>query len=225
MLDLNSVNDIELLPGVLNIINSLGIGLCQKPTSRKTHRGVRAGRRKQQNAVTPVNKKPTLKFCSLNARSLRNKCNEFVEFVQANDLDLIAITETWFKPDDISVVRACTPSGFSFHHIPRSVRTGGGVGLLYRSTLSINVTDIHFDYSTFESLHCELTCNSLSVRLVVIYRPIKTISGQHVNFTNFLGEFENLINDYLLHPSELILTGDFNIHVDDESNSNCPQIY
>lgn len=139
--------------------------------------------------------------------------------MQANDLDLIAITETWFKPDDISVVRASTPSGFSFHHIPRSVKTGGGVGLLYRSTLSINVTAIHFDYSTFQSIHCELTCNSLSVRLVVIYRPIKTISGQHVNFTNFLREFENLINDYLLHPSELILTGDFNIHVDDESNS------
>ena len=68
------------------------------------------------------------------------------------------------------------------------------------------------DYLTFESLHAEITCNSRSVRLVNIYRSERDVDGNHVNFSSFLQEFERLIVDYLLYPSDIILTGNFNIH-------------
>ena len=65
-----------------------------------------------------------------------NKSDEFVDFVFQNNLDRVAISETWFKPDDNLVPHECTPAGYSLHHIPRPKKTGGGVALLFRSSLS-----------------------------------------------------------------------------------------
>ena len=77
----------------------------------------------------------------------------------------------------------------------------------------------NMDYLTFESLHAEITCNSRSVRLVNIYRPERHVDSKHVHFSSFLQEFERLIVNYLLHPSDIILTSDFNIHMDNTSNN------
>ena len=102
-------------------------------------------------------------------------------------------------------------------------KTGGRVAILYRSTLSVSGKSNDVQYTTFESLHAEVSGNSKSVRLVIVYRPERDSNGQHVTFSSFLREFENLILEYLLHPSEIIITGDFNIHVDDVHNTNANQ--
>ena len=81
----------------------------------------------------------------------------------------------------------------------------------------------NIDYLTFESLHAEITCNSRSVRLVNIYRSEEDVDGKHANFSSFLQEFERLIVNYLLHPSDIILTGDFNIHTDNTTNNYANQ--
>ena len=85
-----------------------------------------------------------------------NKSDEFVDFIFQNNLDLVAISETWFQPDDNLVPRECTPAGYSLHHIPIPKKTGGGVALLFRSSLSVSMKN------------AEITCNSRSVRLVNI---------------------------------------------------------
>ena len=74
----------------------------------------------------------------------------------------------------------------NIHHIPRPKKTGGGVALLFRSSLSVSIKNDNIDYLTFESLHAEITCNSRSVRLVNIYRPERDVDGKHVNFSSFL---------------------------------------
>ena len=57
-------------------------------------------------------------FCMLNARSIKNKTDEFVEFVREKDLDVIGISETWLTPNDPAVIAGLTPNGYSFHHVP-----------------------------------------------------------------------------------------------------------
>ena len=106
---------------------------------------------------------------------------------------------------------------------PDQKKTGGGVALLFRSSLFVSMKNYNIDYLTFESLHAEVTCNSRSLRLVNIYRPERDVDGKHVNFSSFLQEFERLIVNYLLHPSDIILTGDFNIHMDSTSNNYANQ--
>ena len=132
----------------------------------------------------------------------------------------MAVTQCQFKPGDDLIERECTPSGYTLHHVRRQVKDGGGVGLLYNSTLSVNIKDNHTEYKTFESLHAEISSNSKSLRLIVIYRPELDMTGHRVKFSLFLEEFETMISDYLLHPSEILLAGDFNIHFDtSDSNS------
>ena len=225
-------------------INCFGILANRPQTYRPTHRGKKAGRRRMEklpqlalrpdqlptanlttstsnigNISTPnVHDESKLQLCVLNTQSMCNKSDEFVDFVLQNNLDLVAISETWFKPDDNLVPHECTPAGYSLHHIPRPKKTGGGVALLFRSSLSVSMKNDNIDYLTFESLHAEITCNSRSVRLVNIYRPERDVDGKRVNFSSFLQEFEKLIVNYILHPSDIILTGDFNIHMDNTSN-------
>ena len=147
------------------------------------------------NNIAPIYISELLKVYTP-SRNLRSSnmslLNEFVDFVFQNNLDLVAISETWFKPDGNLVPHECTPAGYSLHHIPRPKKTRGGVALLFRSSLSVSMKNDNIDYLTFESLHAEITCNSRSVRLVNIYRPERDVDGKHVNFSSFLQEFEKL---------------------------------
>ena len=47
----------------------------------------------------PTDSNPTLKFCSLNARSVVNKLTEFQAVVTTKVLDLISVTETGLNSD------------------------------------------------------------------------------------------------------------------------------
>ena len=99
----------------------------------------------------------------------------------------------------------CSMGHGSMGHVPRLHKSGGGVGLLFRSTLSVTVKSETKDFTSFEAIHVEITLNSQSFRLVNIYRPPS-------NFGAFLNEFETMVANYILHPSEIVFCGDFNIH-------------
>ena len=62
---------------------------------------------------------------------------------------------------------------------------------------------------------------TLALRLVLIYRPeIYDAQKRKLPFSVFLEEFETLVENYSLHTSDIIFTGDFNIWVDDEGDSD-----
>ena len=57
----------------------------------------------------------------LNARSVRNKSFIVKDFVVDNNIDILAITETWLQ-DDISnqiTINNICPTGFVLHNLPR----------------------------------------------------------------------------------------------------------
>ena len=53
----------------------------------------------------------SLKICSLNARSLRNKSSAFVELVNDLKVDLFTVCETWLSVNDSAVLNELTPTG------------------------------------------------------------------------------------------------------------------
>ena len=78
--------------------------------------------------IKPLN--GNIKFCMLNTRSVRNKTTEFVDFVLENNFDIVALCESWIKPDDNIVIDDITPCGYCFKHVPRpGSKRGGGVAL------------------------------------------------------------------------------------------------
>ena len=161
------------------------------------------------SATRPVN------FCLLNARSVNNKTLIIKDFVAEHCIDLLAVTETWLQSenDNEFIIRDLCPTGYSFHHVPRSgpVR-GGGVGLLFRSCFNIKLQP----YRKFISFkYIELLLNSVdkSIRIVIVYRPTPSNTN---GFTPaiFLDEFFTFLEQYVTIPGSLLIVGDFNFHVD-----------
>ncbi|XP_030839377.1 uncharacterized protein LOC105441144 [Strongylocentrotus purpuratus] len=65
--------------------------------------------------------------------------------------------------------------------------------------------------------------NSRSISLVVVYRPESDDHGRHLPFSVFMEEFGEMLDSYLLHPSEILLVGDYNIWVDVQDDSKARQ--
>ena len=71
-----------------------------------------------------------VQLCLLNVRSIKNKTMAVKDFVVDQDIDVLALTETWLRPgniDDIEIGILC-PTGYRFLHVPRGHSRGGGVG-------------------------------------------------------------------------------------------------
>ena len=105
--------------------------------------------------------------------------------------DLMFLTETWCKPNKSAVLNELTPPGYSFIGECRSLKRGGGVGLLYKSAYKFCKTKTK-RYDTFEHLDVKSTQTARPVRIVIIYRPPTT------PIQSFLDEFGvKALNDIL----------------------------
>ena len=150
-------------------------------------------------------------LCLLNTRSIRNKIAELTDFVCDHKPDLLAVTETWLGVNDCAVRAQICPTGYRFADHGRDSRRGGGTGLFYRDSLNVikvEAAELHsFEYSEWI-----INIGSQRTRLVIIYRP--PYSAAHpVTVSTFLCEFAGMLESLVLSIEPLLITGDFNIHV------------
>ena len=138
----------------------------------------------------------SLKFSTLNARSIRNKTLIIKDFVVDYDVDIAAITETWLRDNgDDLIIRELCPTGYKLVHKPRISCTGGGVGFLYKENIGFEHITYHSEFRYFECLDVTFA-SSNSIRTLVIYRPpCSTVNGLSVNL--FLDEFSTLLEEVL----------------------------
>ncbi len=137
-----------------------------------------------------------------NCQSAVNKADFITSITSHSRLILLALTETWIKPED-NATPAALSNNFSFSHTPRLTGRGGGTGLLISnnwkftplSSLSIN--------SSFES-HSVTITYPLKIHFVVVYRP----PGPLVNFVE---ELDLLLSTFPEDGTPLVILGDFNI--------------
>ena len=110
-----------------------------------------------------------LKARLLNARSLCNKTSAFGDFVSSNDLDMVAVTETWLRlSDTLGLIDEITPAGFQLHHVPRRNKKGG-VAVFVRNDID-SVLCQNDQRDTFEHTTVKLSERQSSQLLVhVIY--------------------------------------------------------
>ena len=166
-----------------------------------------------------IQKSPPLLFAILNARSLKNKHTAITDYIIDNKLDIVAFTETWLSndgSDDVTVSHMSIP-GYTFSHVPRSYSVGGGVALLHRSNLKFSMIQTS-TYASFEILQMELKYDSKPILFNVLYRPPPSPTNGFTS-SQFLTEFEDLLDSIFLDSRMFILAGDMNVHVDDPSNS------
>ena len=97
-----------------------------------------------------------MKCCVLNAKSLRNKSADFVDYICDFKPDIVAVTETWFKEIDSAAKIEAPPVGYKLLDHPRPGRTGGGTAIVLRDTFCMsksaaNVLNL-FKYSELKIL-------------------------------------------------------------------------
>ncbi len=140
-----------------------------------------------------------------NCQSAVNKADFITSITSHSRLNLMALTETWIKPED-NATPAALSNNFSFSHTPRLTGRGGGTGLLISNnwkfaplpSLSIN--------SSFES-HSVTITYPLKIHFVVVYRPPGPLG-------NFVEELDVLLSTFPEDGTPLDILGDFNIHLD-----------
>jgi len=148
-----------------------------------------------------------IRVATTNVRSIRDKIASLTDLLISKKIDILAVTETWLRPHDTAACIAdISPSGFTFHHRPRSVGRGGGVGFLIAKQFKVNLLS-NPEYSTFESICVDISHSSFSGYFVCIYRP----PGHPANFFE---EFQDLLENLATMHSEFYIVGDFNLHLD-----------
>ncbi len=155
----------------------------------------------------PMSANTLLSFSSAlwNCQSAVNKADFITPITSHSRLNLMALTETWIKPEDNATPAALT-NNFSFSHTPCLTGRGGGTGLLISNnwkfaplpSLSIN--------SSFES-HSVTITYPLKINFVVVYRPPGPLG-------NFVEELDVLLSTFPEDGTPLVILGDFNIHLD-----------
>lgn len=164
------------------------------------------------------NPKRHLRLCSFNARSIKNKSTDFACYIPSTGADLIAITETWLTKDDMAHRAEITLPGFKFLDVTRDNRRGGGCALLFKNTIKAQQMDIQL-FRSFEYGDWLLQYGSNKLRLLVVYRPPYS-TGHPVTMSVFFEEFASLLENVVLCPQPLLITGDFNIHLDQSQDND-----
>jgi hypothetical protein len=161
------------------------------------------------------------------------KYTAICDLAQSRHVDLFALTETWITSSATSAeLRNATPPCFSLISYPRpappnstSHIVGGGTAFLVREPAHIVNTSSNQKFKSFEMSSVTLKLRNSKLTVFNVYRPppANTKSRKSVAFSLFLAEFDTLLSLAATTPHEFLITGDFNLHLDDHSNSQVKQ--
>ena len=157
----------------------------------------------------------SIKCVSWNLQSVRNKCAEVMEHVLDVDASIAFLTETWMEADTNDITAVIKSYGYKLLHNRRRNRekeTGGGVGVMVKSTMTYKHLKCKF-FSSFEvtMVRVNLTKNTKLV-LVTIYRL------QFIAPGIFVKEFTELLEILTAMPEEVIISGDVNFHLETDDS-------
>ena len=165
----------------------------------------------------PKNDKLTL--CFWNGQSIDQKTQIIKDFRLENDIDIYLLAETWLSESNhTKAITELKDNTCNFINYPRPFnQLGGGLGCIYKKQLSVvrNIPPITF--TSMQVLELTLTIFSKKYVLVVIYRSESSAKHKY-SMSTFFKEFSELMAHYNTMKHEVIITGDFNIHMNKPNN-------
>lgn len=160
-----------------------------------------------------------LSLATWNVCSLSNKFTSVAELIVDRRLDLLAVTETWHGDSDDVALRRSAPPGYRVIDVarPRSSpheQPHGGVALIFRDHFVAKKLDIVVDLKSFEYACVSLSTPQGPVAVTVVYRRPGPVTAA------FCGEFTSLLESLATFNSQLVITGDLNVHLDDPQSDD-----
>ena len=210
--------------------NILALGI-EKDYSQPTRRGVRAGHKVKQKVnaqddtsptIPDPNKDSHLNISLWNAQSIKNKTTTCSDYVIDHSVHALFLTETWLSKDSHQVaIGNLTPPGYNFINIPREGGDEhGGLGVLYRDSMKLQLQNSTFASQTFE--HAIIFDNNRKLHFVLVYRPPPSTENGFTT-SQFLDEFDEFLLYVNTLSGKIIMLGDFNVHVNNPSKYGVPR--
>jgi hypothetical protein len=130
----------------------------------------------------------------INVRSLSNMTDPTADFVIANNLKMLFLTDTWQKNDmvDTAVFSQARPPDYKFFSIPRhNRRVGGSLTLIYHDSIKICLSpSILKPYSSFELAVFHVTFGS-KLLFVILCIDLPAIHTFYQNQLHYMLHFSN----------------------------------
>ena len=157
-------------------------------------------------------------YCALlNCQSVNNKFLLINDVILDNNLDAIVMTETWHVCSSDLPLRRAAPPGYSIVEAARPgytsncVTNHGGIAIVHHDSHTVRVITLPIRPTPFEVLVCHF--NPAKLIFITLYRP------SYLSITElFFEELISLLEIVSTYGSEIVLSGDFNIHVDDDND-------
>ena len=127
------------------------------------------------------------------------------------------ITETWLNEDTWVLTSEQSRNQFHLGTSNQIGKRGGGLGLISRSYLKTRKI-MEGNQKMFQHAKWKVETHDNSVTCIVIYRPPYSSKNQET-VTKFLVKFTELLANILGSFSNVIVLGDFNVHINDENDN------
>ena len=118
----------------------------------------------------------------------------------------------WLQTTDLN------NNNYKFVLVHRSNGRGGGIGIIYKSQLQMepkcNGQICYFEYGVWK-----VKAQKTIIMVITIYHPPYTAKSQSTN-AMFLNDFTNWLSERLPDYKNVVITGDFNIHINNQDNDD-----
>ena len=150
----------------------------------------------------------------INVRSVKNEATSVADLVSSHDIDILALTETWLgSVVDNQVIAQLVPDGYKFHTVSRPAqKRGGGVAVIYNSGLKVETVSNRNKFTHVEHADYYVTARGVTFRLGVVYRPPLSKRNGFINPV-FFDQWSAYLDDVVLDPHDIVITGDLNFHL------------
>lgn len=108
---------------------------------------------------------------------------DIIDFIVDQNLDLLALTETWLTGTDRESSIIILAGGHDIKHTRNT--KGGGTAIIYRSTLEFKQVSRSKSCESFEAMEC-CSYGSFMTRLAVIYKFPRTKTSKQFSVEFYL---------------------------------------
>ena len=163
---------------------------------------------------------------SITTVDLTNSIEDYAVFhlprSKIQDLDHLSVTELWLTSNDSIADLTNSLEDYAVYHSPRSTRRGGGLAVIARKGLRVS-RNKGCILSSLKRFDLTITSGDKVYRLVTVYRPQPSKKKNSFTVERFFSKLSAFLEELTVTSCQFLVCGDFNFHVNDNSNANPKQ--
>ena len=157
---------------------------------------------------------------NINTRSVKNKSDLIIETSKLENLDFLVISETWLREEDAHWIATSSldTEGYRIQTINRQGKQGGGVALLHKDRYQVARDHNAPQLDLLEYGIWSTRVRNRILTIVGLYHP--PLGSTRNTPARFLDQVSELVQYLFTNHKNLVLLGDFNVHVNRLDNQD-----